>query len=119
MKTVVFRFGGEPAHDDLAVVAATTTLGGMSYATYKVVGEQVRAELVNGEAVKVIEPADSLAKIAAKLASAITDYKSEFLPEIFGARAADNMLIVTTTRDNISFIAQFQGAGTGTITEVT
>lgn|SRR5262245_15934031 len=120
MRTAIFKIAGEFVDGDVAELSYTTPRGGVSHAIYRVKGEKARAELVNGEPVKVIDPADSPAIIASKLAEAINDVKGEYCPGQFSARASGDTLVVSCS-DSVSdviFLPQFCGEGTGTITEV-
>jgi len=121
MKTTILKIAGEPADGDIALVACTDPrLGGMSNAMYTVNGKKERAELVNGEPVKVTEPADTPAIIAEKLAERINNPKGEFCAGQFSARANGDTLIISSSDivSHLSFIAQFQGSGSGTFTEL-
>lgn len=121
MKTVIFRIGGTPADGDVAEVSYTTPRGGVSHALYRIKGERARAELNgSGDPIKVVEPADTPEVIAAALADAINHPKSEYCSLQFTARANGNMLVVSCadTCDDVIFLPQVCGTGSGTITEV-
>jgi hypothetical protein len=122
MKTVIFRITDGAADGDLAVLSYTTPRGGQSNASYQVKGEQNSAyyDSTTGEAVKKTTPADTPADIAAKLAEAINNPRSEWCPGQFTARASGDMLVVSCSNDvsDVIFITQMQGSGTGTIKEV-
>lgn len=121
MKTVIFKISGVPVEGDVAELSYTTPKGGVSHALYRVKGERARAELNGqGEAIKIVEPADTAAVIASKLAEAINDTKSEYCAGQFTARASDNMLVVSCSDsvEDVIFLPQFCGSGTGEIKEV-
>src|SRR5215813_12625388 len=120
MKTVMFRIEGNPEGDDVMEVSYTTPRGGCSHALYRVKGETARAELVNGEPVKVVEPKDTVEVIASRLAEVINDSKSEYSANQFTARSFGNTLVISCSDsvDNVTFLPQVQGTGSATIKEI-
>jgi hypothetical protein len=120
MKSILLKVSGVPADGDLAMVAYTTPRGGMSSAVYRIKGEKQTAELVNGEATKVVVPADSPAVIAANMALAINDVNSEFCRGEFHAVSTGDILVVTCSDavSDVTIISQVQGEGTGKIEQL-
>lgn len=121
MKTVILKIEGAPADGDLAVVAYThPQRGGMSYATYTVRGEKRVAELVGDEAQVRVVTGDTPESIAKGLASSINDQKGEFCSGQFNATATGDMLVIACSDsvDDVRFITQFQGKGSGMISQL-
>jgi len=117
MKTALFKISGVPNAGDLIVLSARSPKGGSSNAKFTAKGERVSAELVNGDAVKIVKPAETPNEIALGLSQAFGTH--EFAAGMFAPRASDDLLIVSVADqlDNVTFVAEVHGTGTVKVEE--
>lgn len=118
MRAAIFKISGTPAKGDLIMLSARAPKGGASNAKYTARGEEVSAELVNGEAVKKVVLAEEPNEIAQALARAFNS--SEFCSGQFAPRVAGDTLIVTLSDavHDVRFVSEIYGTGSVKIEEV-